>query len=735
MSIVAAPLPVRRRSDVDVSRQSYDGEIWWIVRDPLTLRFVRLREPEYFLWQLLDGRRSLIDLADEYAVKFSPRRVRPAELRRFIERLQRSGLVWVDRPGQGDWLYRRGREERARERRGRWSNPLAVRFRGIDPTRLFDRLEPWTRPLFTKKAACFAAATAGAALMLVVTNWSEFIARLPSFHAFFTPSNLLLLVAVLGMVKVLHEFGHGLACRRFGGECHELGLMLLIFTPCLYCNVTDAWRFPNKWHRAAVGAAGIYIELLLASIATFLWWFSQAGLLNQVCFGVMLVGSVSTVVFNGNPLLRYDGYYVLADVVEAPNLAGRASAVLRRLWARLFLRDPDDADPLLPAHRRGWYAVYGFASACYRWSITLSILFLMIEAARPHHLENVVRAFGVLALAGLTLAPLRRAVTVLRQPSGGSRVRFGRVAATVALAASIVAVIGFVPIARHAVGPVELRSYRPRHLYVETAGRLEESPLRYGRLVEAGQLIARLESPELDLVIDDLAARGERLRAELRSMRREQFDRSGAGGDTRRLEQALGSVEEQLRLRSADRERLRIVAPAAGVLLPPPTSDRPAESGQLPPWTGCPLDAENSGCTLAPGTLLGEVAVPGRFEAALILTQDEVASIRVGDPVALLLDAAADRTIAGAVEEIAASEVVESPRRLSGRHGGEVASSPRTDAGDRPLVPSYIVRIGIADPEDRLRVGWSGTGRIRLEPEPLGSRLSRWVAKTVHCRL
>ena len=122
-------------------------------------------------------------------------------------------------------------------------------------------------------------------------------------------------------MKVIHEFGHGLSCKTFGGEVHEMGVLLLCFSPCLYCNVSDAWTLPSKWHRIIISFAGIYVELMIAAAATFVWWNSPSATFAQhLCLSLMVVCSVSTVVFNGNPLMRYDGYYVLADWLEIPNL-------------------------------------------------------------------------------------------------------------------------------------------------------------------------------------------------------------------------------------------------------------------------------------------------------------------------------------------------------------------------------------------------------------------------------
>ena len=116
------------------------------------------------------------------------------------------------------------------------------------------------------------------ALLLVIVQFDVFRSRLPTFHQFFGPHNWLYLGVTMAFVKVLHEFGHGLTCKRFGGECHEMGFMLLVFTPALYCNVSDSWLLPNKWHRTAIGAAGMYVEMFIAGLATFGWWFSEPDL-------------------------------------------------------------------------------------------------------------------------------------------------------------------------------------------------------------------------------------------------------------------------------------------------------------------------------------------------------------------------------------------------------------------------------------------------------------------------
>ena len=161
---------------------------------------------------------------------------------------------------------------------------------------------------------------------------------------------LVWLAIALITTKALHELGHALACKHYGGECHELGLMLLVFTPCLYCNVSDSWMLPSKYQRAFIGFAGMYVEIFLASIATFIWWYSDpSGVLSNVCLRVMFISSVSTLLFNGNPLLRFDGYYVFSDAIEIPNLATRAARYYGYLVRRHLLGVDGERSPVSAA--------------------------------------------------------------------------------------------------------------------------------------------------------------------------------------------------------------------------------------------------------------------------------------------------------------------------------------------------------------------------------------------------
>ena len=182
------------------------------------------------------------------------------------------GIVLSDSNGQGDQLWRRGRDRRFSARLATMANILAIRFPGYDPERLLTFLSRYVGWWFSRKGLIVWGILVGVAACLVSSNLGRLQADIAAQFQFDGLWPFVSMVVVLSLTKVCHELGHGLACHRFGGECHEMGVMLLVFTPAMYCETSDSWCFPNKWHRATVGAAGMYVEIAIAALATIVWW-------------------------------------------------------------------------------------------------------------------------------------------------------------------------------------------------------------------------------------------------------------------------------------------------------------------------------------------------------------------------------------------------------------------------------------------------------------------------------
>ena len=225
-----------------------------------------------------------------------------------------------------------------------------------------------------------------------------------------------------------------------------MGVMILVLTPCLYCNVSDSWMLPNKWQRAAIGAAGMYVECIIASLATFFWWFSTPGLLNMLCLNIIFVSSVSTIMFNANPLLRYDGYYILADLTEIPNLRQKATTILNRKSAEWFLGIEPQDDPFLPQRKQVFFVIYSVAAAMYRWFVTFSILWFLHQVFKPYRLEMIGYVIVSMSLVGLVVMPLYKLGKFFYVPGRMSKVKRPRMFASLGGLAALVLLFVFLPL-------------------------------------------------------------------------------------------------------------------------------------------------------------------------------------------------------------------------------------------------------------------------------------------------
>ena len=455
----SAPSALRMRPDLEVFPQPGGERPAWVVKDPVALRYQRLGEEEFAILQWLDGRTGLDEIRDKFAQRFPPQQLSRQQLHQFLGRLHRQGLLLAESPGQHETLLERWTVQRRWEWFQRLTSVLAIRFRGADPTGVLNWLYPRVRWMFSRGFLVLGLLLVLGAAALVAIQIDAVLARLPELSSFLRMQNVLWLAATLAVVKVLHELGHALVCKHFGGECHEIGMMLLVFTPCLYCDVSDSWTWPSRWRRIAVAAAGMGVELVLAAVATFLWWFSQPGWLNQMCLNVMVLCSVSTLVFNGNPLLRYDGYYVLSDLLDAPNLGGQSRALVRQALATFFLGIPVEEALDLPERRRPLLAAYAVASTLYSWCVVGAILLFVYRFLEPKRLEILAAVVAAPAAVGLLSAPAVYLVRLLRDPLVRHRVRRGRLAWSTCLVLAALAALLAIPLPCRVTAP---GSPRPR---------------------------------------------------------------------------------------------------------------------------------------------------------------------------------------------------------------------------------------------------------------------------------
>ncbi|MCO6046481.1 hemolysin D [Aeoliella sp. ICT_H6.2] len=745
VSSSSRPLPIRARPDLEARKQRYQGRIYWVVKDPVGLQYFRFEEEEFAILQMLDGQASLDEIAERFEAEFPPQTIRTEELQQFIGMLHRSGLVITSSGGQGVQLKKIRDEKVGKQRIASLSNILAIRFKGIDPDRILNVLHSYFWWFWTKQMLVLNLLLITSAALLILVQFDVFQSKLPSFEAFFSAQNWLLMAAVLACTKILHEFGHGLSCKYFGGECHEIGVMFLVLTPCLYCNVSDSWMLPNRWHRAAIGAAGMYVELVLASICTFIWWFSEPGLLNYICLNVMFVSSVSTILFNANPLLRYDGYYILSDIIEIPNLRQKATSILSRKLGQWCLGIEPPDDPFLPQRNQAFFALYSVAAALYRWVVLLSILYFLNKIFEPYGLKILGQAIALMSIYGLVVMPIWKLYKYFKVPGRLGKVKRWRLAVSTAVV--IVAIVGVmsIPLPAYVYSDLVVQPLDFESVMVRVDGVLEEVPegIEPGAHVEKGQVLAKLSNLELEVAVLELEGQLEMSKARLNSLRTlrsvaNSKDRQGLESEISSTAKRIDTIQSQLELQHENLDRLTIRAPRSGVIIPPELVPEPKQTeGQLKTWWGTPLDKRNIGATLETGTKFCSIGDPSVLEARMLIEQDFSSEVTVGQTVYVLLNqSTADNLMkieyyTSQIRDVEkGKEVPVAPSRLSSLNGGPLPAQMDAQGVPRPLTPHYFAYALLPQDQDRLRVGLVGMAKIAIPDRTLWERLYRYAART-----
>jgi putative peptide zinc metalloprotease protein len=370
-----ADIKPRLRSHARVHRQHFRGELWYVLQDPASGRFHRFTPAAYLVIGLMNGTRTVRRIWETACNRLGDDALTQDEMIRLLAQLHQADVLHADVPPDIEEMAERADKIRRRKLAMSLLNPLAVRIPLLDPDRFLTATLPVVRPLFSWLGAILILGFLLAGVTLAAMHWAELTDNI--FDRVLVWESLLLLIVTYPVVKALHELGHAYAVKHWGGEVHELGVMFLVFLPVPYVDASSSAAFQEKWRRVVVGAAGIIVELVLATGALLVWLNAQEGLLRAFTYNVMLIGGVSTVLFNGNPLLRFDGYYILADLLEIPNLADRAKRFINYLIIRHVFGVREATSPATTPGEPFWFIAYGIASFCYRLFIVGAIVLVV----------------------------------------------------------------------------------------------------------------------------------------------------------------------------------------------------------------------------------------------------------------------------------------------------------------------------------------------------------------------
>jgi putative peptide zinc metalloprotease protein len=720
---------LRIRQDLAIAPQKYEGRTYYVVKDPVSLRYYRFKEQEHFLIQLMDGKHTLDDAQKSFENRFRPDRLTLEDLEHFGQQLLNAGLAQNESPQAGKQLFDRRKKRKRSQLLQAFTNILYIKIPIFDPEKVLEKLLRYTRWIFTSWFLLLSVAFMFSALWLVLTHFQTVRERLPYFHEFFTFKRLAIMWICLGGVKIIHEFGHGLSCKAFGGEVHEMGLLFLCLSPCMYCNVSDAWTLPSKWKRIIISFAGIYVELIIASAATFVWWNTpNHPAVNNVAMCLMVVCSVSTFVFNANPLMRYDGYYILADWLEIPNLRERSNRYLQRVVMDKCLGMEVQPEPYMELWRRILFVGYAIASYIYRWVITFVILWFMYNFLKPYKLGVISAMLAMLAGGSMIGWPLFRLGKNLHKRGRIPDMKTLRVSISVGVLVTVLLLVLFLPlpVSRAQVGLVQIQPNHIVPIHLEVPGILEKIYVREGQHVKKGTILAEFRNPEMQSQEDDL-------RANFQIYQRRYEYYAAQARESPELEKAKKQAEAE---RDAARTkwefykshpltRVVLKAPKAGVLMGVPRVEEVNKRWEV--------DQDKPFCKIADLTRL-RLLVPISTEDIDLIRADLKKRQREGRTLAVevRIQGRGSETWEGKITHIPEAEAPEIPIQLSDRGGGPLAL--KRGAPQNKLVPQkqvYLVGVEILNPDRAIAPGSMGQVRIYCERRTLWWRLWRWISSTL----
>ncbi len=692
-----ADLRAELRDHVQVHRHYYRGKLWYVIQDEVSQRYFRFGTRAYDFIRKLDGRHTIDQISEHIMPDSDGNSLSQDDIINLLADLYANDLIQCDVPPDTGEIF--ARHKKAHD--ARWKQyikgPLLIRVPLVDPDMLLERLMWLTRWLFGRLGFSVWLLVVMLAGVMAMTHWPQ-IAQYWHERAL-APHNLLFLVLTYPIVKGLHELAHGLATKRWGGEVHEMGVMFLVFMPLPYVDASSSTAFRDKHQRMLVGAAGILTELFLASLALFVWVSVETGAVRDIAYNVMLIGGISTLLFNGNPLLRFDGYYVLSDAIEIPNLGSRANRYYGYVFQRYLFGLENARSPVVAAGERGWFLFYGLASSVYRLFILFTIvLFLTAE----YLIAGVI--LGIVAITQQIVLPIGKHLRfVLRSPV----LRRHRLRAVVALSGSLagialVAVYVPLPASTYAQGVVWL----PEHAEVRANanGFIDAVRAQPQSDVMAGAPLFQTNDPLIDAEVRYLEWELRELRA--RFVHHSVDDRVEAQvlqGQIERVDHEL----EQLREKAA---KQTVTSPDGGTFLV-------AGARHLP------------GRFARKGDVLGYVTDLSTPLVRAVVRQDDISrvreftravQVRLAERPGEILPATIKRQIPSATAELPSAA-------LGTKGGGLIVVKPDDPTGKTANEQVFIVDIALPADSDLERVGSRAHIRFVHDRESLAGRLYRRV--------
>ncbi len=537
------------RSDLIFRPQQVAGQTVYILEDPLQTKFYRLGRSEYLVLASLDGNSSWADTLTSGCQWLGDPPLSEPQARKILSWAAQNDLLEVGE--QSATSCSSSQAAAAPKRRTGSNSPIFFRIPLGSPEAWIARCYPYLAWIYCKWATVVGVSIVALGLVAVAQRWDRLA---ESTSAIFSPTGQLSLLVAWVLLKVIHELSHGLVCHRYGGTVRETGLQFILMLPIAYVDVTSAWRIRSRLQRLHISAAGMQLELYVAGLAALIWSATSPGIMNQFCANLVLMAGVTTLLFNANPLMRFDGYYILTDLLEMPNLAVTAHSWLRGWARRFFLGLPRDSELKLDSRA---VLIRTYAILAFVWRLFVCAGLIVAAATMWHGAGVVLAAFAVITWYGTPLLRLIRLLSARSVQAVAMRYRMATTLTAIGIVGGIALVCLPWPGAQRVVGIVD---YEPLAVVrSKTDGFVEEMFVRSGDSVRQGQMLARLRN---DILLRDHAIQKTKLAATRLRIRSLLGQRKLAALAAER--QQLAAFEKQLAELTEQVEGLTLRAPVNG---------------------------------------------------------------------------------------------------------------------------------------------------------------------------
>lgn len=717
----------RLRATVQSDRQHYRGRVWQVLRDPITNKFYRLDESNYRLVGQLDGKRSVDAVWKLVCQQLGHDAPTQGEVIQLLGQLYTNNLIEGDMPADAAGMFERYKKRKQREVRGYLASILFARIPLFDPDRILERVTPLLGWLFGPVGiglwliltgyALFELAGSGRADLMIAQAFGDPVS---GSEGVLSPSNLWLLYAAMFGIKLLHELGHGVACKRYGqrrhsgGEVHTVGVMLIAFIPIPYVDASSSWALRSKWQRAFIAAAGMYVELAVAAVAVLVWVQTDtASTLHQLAFNIIFIASVTTLLFNANPLIRFDGYYILSDLIEMPNLAQRSKDYLYFLAKKFAYKvrrphNPSHGPPEVPV-----LILYGVLSFFYRIFITVTIVWFVADK-----MFFIGAAMAIAAIVGFVVVPVVKLIKYLATNPELSRTRTRSIAWSAGTLAALVVLFGMVPIPEWKTAPGTIEAIDERELFVQTEGELVYLVTTGTQIADPNTVIARGANAELTTERRELGARLDELRSQYNQRLSE-----GQLATAQAIDDQRAALKARLQDLNRREQNLTVYAPIAGR------------------WSSPQLDGY-AGIYARPGDSLGKLVSEDQIKVVVLANQTVGPRLRnelsLGEPVCVRLRGEPDREVVGTITRFVESGRKRLPSDALGMMGGgDIAMDPDDPNASQTAQAYFEVHLSV-DHADAVangyRPGQAVVTRFSLPDRPIATQVYRIVRQLLQNR-